>query len=153
MKYLFFYPEKCTGCKQCSLACSLKKFGECNPKKSAISVVRDEFERFEYAIFCLQCDDPICLEVCHQNSYFKEDGIIKKDEERCIGCRLCSVFCPYSAITVIDDEVIKCDFCGGDPLCVKYCSTQALVYIEETKELAKRRKDMVEKLTLSAKQR
>ena len=32
-------PEKCTGCRECSVACSLYKFGECNPKKAAISIV------------------------------------------------------------------------------------------------------------------
>ena len=55
MKYLYVYPEKCTGCRECSLACSLNKFGECNPKKAAITVIRDEFNRYELPIICFQC--------------------------------------------------------------------------------------------------
>ena len=43
MKYLFVYPKLCTRCRECSLVCSLSKFGECNPKNVAISVVRDKF--------------------------------------------------------------------------------------------------------------
>ena len=101
------------------------KFGECNPKKAAINIVRDEFNRYEFPIVCFQCDDPVCLKFCHQNAYEIKDGVIIRDEDRCIGCRLCAVICPYNAVTTIDDEIIKCDLCGGDPMCVKYCSTEA----------------------------
>ncbi len=41
---------------------------------------------------------------------------------------------PYNAISVLDGEVVKCDLCGGDPKCVKYCSTGAIQYLEETEE-------------------
>ena len=53
--------------------------------------------------------------------------------------------CPYNAVTTIDDEIIKCDLCDGDPKCVKYCSTGAIQYLDETDELEKRRKEMAEK--------
>lgn len=145
MKYLYVYPEKCTGCKECAMACSLNKFGECNPKKSAITIVRDEFERYEYPIVCVQCDDPICITICPQNALKKEIGI-KRNEDKCIGCRMCAVLCPYSAITVIRDKLVQCDLCDGSPICIKYCSTNAIVYEEETKELSKRRKDLAKKI-------
>jgi Fe-S-cluster-containing hydrogenase component 2 len=41
---------------------------------------------------------------------------------------------------------VKCDLCDGDPKCVKYCSTEALVYEEETKEQASRRRDLAKKI-------
>lgn len=145
MKYLYVYPEKCTGCRLCSTACSLTKFGECNPKKGAINVVRDEFLRYEFPIVCFQCEDPACLKYCHQNAYSIKEGIIVRDADRCIGCRLCAVMCPYNAITAIDGEIIKCDLCDGDPKCVKYCSTDAVQYMDETEELERRRKAMAEK--------
>ncbi|MBU0497572.1 MAG: 4Fe-4S dicluster domain-containing protein [Candidatus Thermoplasmatota archaeon] len=144
MKRLYVYPEKCTGCRECSLACSLTKFGECNPKKAAISVVRDEFNRYELPIICYQCDDPVCHKFCHQNAYFIKDGVVLHNEDKCVGCRLCAVLCPYNAITTLNSEIIKCDLCDGDPQCVKYCSTQAIQYLEETDELEKRRKKMAE---------
>jgi Fe-S-cluster-containing dehydrogenase component len=34
--------------------------------------------------------------------------------------------CPYGAIRSLKDQVGKCHFCGGDPLCVKWCPTGAL---------------------------
>lgn len=146
MKYLYVHPEKCSGCRECSLACSLKHFGECNPKKSAIIVVRDEFRRYEVPIVCFQCEDPVCLKFCHQNAYTISDGVVVRDEDRCIGCRMCAVLCPYNAITTFEGEIIKCDLCGGDPMCVRYCSTGAIEYIDETEELERRRKDMAEQL-------
>lgn len=146
MKFLYTYPEKCTGCRECSLACSLGKFGECNPKKSAIIVVRDEFRKYEFPIVCFQCDDPVCLKFCHQNAYSIENGVVVKDDDRCISCRMCAVLCPYNAITTMDGEIIKCDLCDGDPKCVKYCSTGAVQYLDETEELEKRRKALAEKV-------
>ena len=146
MKYLYIYPELCTGCRECSLACSLTKFGECNPKKAAVSVVRDEFERLESPIICMQCEDAPCLKFCPQNAYYKEKEIIKWNKDKCIKCRFCATICPYAAITVLEKEVIKCDLCDGDPKCVKVCSTNALRYEEETTELATKRKTLAEKI-------
>jgi Fe-S-cluster-containing hydrogenase component 2 len=146
VKYLYAFPEKCTGCRECAVACSLKFFGECNPKKAAISVIRDEFRRYEYPMICYQCEDPVCLKYCHQNAYEIVDGVVVRDPDRCIGCRMCAVLCPYNAISAIDGEIIKCDLCDGDPKCVKYCSTGAIQYLDETDELEVRRKEMAERV-------
>lgn len=147
MKYLHFYPEKCSGCRQCSIACSVKHFGECNPKAGAISIVRDDFDRFELQFVCMQCDEPKCASACMTNALYKdEDGIVKRNDDKCIGCRMCVAACPYAAISSLKDKIIKCDLCEGDPICVKYCSTNAIVYEEETKELVARRKEMAERL-------
>ncbi len=143
MKYLFTYPDKCTGCRQCAIACSLNKFGECNPKRGAINILRDEFERYEIQFVCLQCDTPECMAVCMTKAIAKdEDGVVLIDKNKCIGCRMCVVACPYGAIASFKGEIIKCDLCDGEPECVKFCSTNALVYEEESKEILDRRKEL-----------
>jgi len=140
------------------MACSLSKFGECNPKKSAISVVRDEFERIEYPLICMQCEDAPCMKFCPQNAYSRDNGlsaptgvgtqagVVKYDASKCIKCRFCATICPYAAITVCHNEIVKCDLCSGDPKCVKVCSTDAIRYEEETLELAERRKDLARRV-------
>jgi len=146
VKYLYFYPEKCTGCRQCSVACGLNKYGECNPKMGAIQIVRDEFKKYECQFVCVQCEDPECVAVCAKNALYREDGVVKWDEDKCIGCRMCVAACPYGAISSLRGKILKCDLCDGDPVCVNYCSTEAILYEEETRENTRRRKELIENL-------
>jgi Fe-S-cluster-containing hydrogenase component 2 len=37
-------------------------------------------------------------------------------------------------------KVIKCDLCDGDPMCVKFCETKALQFLDESQaKMAKMR--------------
>jgi carbon-monoxide dehydrogenase iron sulfur subunit len=147
MKYLYTYPEKCSGCRMCSLACALTKTGTTNPKLGAITVVRDEFKRYEAPFVCMQCDDAECMAVCPKNALERnEEGVVVWNEDKCVGCRSCVAACPFGGISSLRGKIVKCDLCDGDPTCVKYCSTGALVYEEETRESIRRRKDLFESL-------
>jgi len=46
----------------------------------------------------------------------------------CIGCEMCVLACPL-AVPYFDPALkvaVKCDFCHGDPECVKHCSSRPL---------------------------
>ena len=45
------------------------------------------------------------------------------DYNLCVGCRMCVYACPFGAMGFDADRgrPYKCDLCGGDPLCVKFC--------------------------------
>ena len=46
----------------------------------------------------MQCAEAPCVEVCPvKASYYRPDGIVMMDYDRCIGCRYCEVACPYQA--------------------------------------------------------
>jgi phenylglyoxylate dehydrogenase beta subunit len=49
-----------------------------------------------------------------------------------VNCQLCTLACPYGGITynTLTDQVMKCNFCDGDPACVKACPRGALVLKE-----------------------
>ena len=90
---------------------------------------------------CLHCETPACVTVCPTGASYKraEDGIVLVDEDKCIGCKLCSWACPYGAREYSDVEGVmkKCTLCvdriynehldeaDRQPACVQACPTKA----------------------------
>jgi Fe-S-cluster-containing hydrogenase component 2 len=76
-------------------------------------------------------------------------GVGKIDYDRCIGCKMCMAVCPFGAIgfNPVNRRVFKCDHCGGEPTCVKFCETQALQYVEASAVNMKKSRDSAKKLS------
>lgn len=90
---------------------------------------------------CLHCDTPACVTVCPTGASYKraEDGIVLVDEDKCIGCKLCSWACPYGAreYSAVEGVMKKCTLCVDriynenlpeaerEPACVQVCPTRA----------------------------
>jgi len=132
-----FYENKCDGCNRCVEACSEFHTGTRNPFHSRIKVAKDpEDDSFGIAL-CRQCGNPRCVMNCPAGALSKneEAGVIQWSREKCVNCQLCTLACPYGGITynALTDEVMKCDFCDGNPACVKACPRSAL----EVKTLAR----------------
>jgi len=90
---------KCTGCDQCNLAC--QAHNDINPDLHWNKVL-DAGEVNGKKVYlprpCMQCEHAPCVEVCPVGaSYYREDGIVMMDYDKCIGCRYCQVACPYDA--------------------------------------------------------
>jgi Fe-S-cluster-containing dehydrogenase component len=89
-----------------------------------------------YPVRCHQCEDPACLMACLSGAITqREDGLVVIDEDHCVGCRLCTVACPYGAIVVDESrgKAVKCDLCYGklSPACVDACLVGALTLAED----------------------
>jgi Fe-S-cluster-containing dehydrogenase component len=90
---------------------------------------------------CLHCETPACVTVCPTGASYKraEDGIVLVDEDKCIGCKLCSWACPYGAreYSAVEGVMKKCTLCvdriyntnldeaDRQPACVQACPTRA----------------------------
>ncbi|OIP92382.1 MAG: electron transporter [Syntrophobacterales bacterium CG_4_8_14_3_um_filter_58_8] len=132
-KFLTVNSDKCTGCRLCELVCSVMHEGVSNPAKSRIQVVKWEDEGRYIPMICQQCEDAPCQSVCPVGaiSRDKEFGFLKVDYDVCIGCRLCVSICPFGAMNYnkTTRKVFKCDLCGGDPQCVRFCEANAIEFV------------------------
>jgi len=137
---------KCTGCRLCETVCSLYNEGEINPQLARIKIIRWEWEGLQIPTICQQCDEAACVAVCPVQalSRDKELGCIRVNYTKCIGCKLCIAYCPFGGMSYnFDaDKVIKCEFCDGDPTCVKFCETKALQYVDASKAAVPKKRDL-----------
>lgn len=155
-KLILFDPDKCTGCRRCVLACSLAKEGVFNSEKARIGVISIWEVGIHVPMFCQQCTKPLCADVCPVGAISRneETGAMVLDANLCIGCKMCVIVCPLAGclINPHSGTIIKCDLCGGDPQCVKYCEFGALEFVEADEVAYIKRKAGVDKLVTAFKQ-
>jgi len=112
--------DKCTGCGQCSLACSQEnnmpvlKDDSYNPQRvsfmEVMKVTNDRDAKYPdvnvayIPKMCQQCAGdglkpiPPCVSVCLVVATdVGDDGVVSQIWSRCIGCRYCMSACPYEA--------------------------------------------------------
>ena len=112
-KSLHIDPQKCTGCLQCEMACSLENEGVFNPAKSRIKV----FTFHEQGLFapytCTQCDEAWCLHACPVEAMATVSAndaarprrkLAHLDEDLCLGCGVCVAVCEREGISLRSRE-------------------------------------------------
>ena len=90
-------------------------------------------------IQCQHCLDPACVSVCPEGALEKkENGPVTWHPSKCIGCKSCSMACPFG-IPKYEGEgdngrIRKCDLCfsrieeGLEPACAKGCPVDAAIF-------------------------
>jgi len=138
--------DKCTGCKQCSLACSLIKENLFDPNRGRVKVYKKEDIALGIQFLCEQCDAHPCVESCPEKALSHDDstGIITVDNNKCKGLAKCIEACPYHGIKLHPEtnKAIICDLCGGDPYCAKHCVPGAIQWVNATDDLLKQKKKL-----------
>jgi len=121
--------DKCNGCRACEVICSafhaMPKYSSNNPARSRIRVIHDPMRDVYVPVYAGE----YTVAECAGRNKYTIDG---KEYEECAFCR---ASCPSRAEFKEPDSglPLKCDMCEGeegDPLCVKWCLADALIYEE-----------------------
>ena len=144
MKIIGVHLDRCTGCKTCELYCAAERGSNGKTllkavQETPVPTARVRVEgtnRVSMALQCRQCLDAPCLDACLAGALTRdpETQMVVIQEERCIGCWTCTIFCPYGAIYPWPERkvALKCDRCNymEYPVCVDVCPTNALELVD-----------------------
>lgn len=135
--------DRCIGCHSCEMACKNEYQHEPYIRwRKVYPLQEDAFggpAREFASMACNHCEDPACLKACPVRAYTKrEDGVVIHDQQRCIGCRMCMLACPYKVPEFNEraKKVEKCHMCaarldrGEKPACVAGCPMEAISVID-----------------------
>ena len=160
--------DHCLGCRSCQIACAVAH----SRSKTLVGALAEEprpmprvtveaVEGLAVPLQCRHCEDAPCMTVCPTEAIHRPtpDGPVLIEQERCIGCRLCLVACPFGVMALSRDgrAMIKCDLCvdrlaeGALPACVEACPVHALEYREVDEVAAVRRKAAARQMVIDAK--
>lgn len=102
--------DKCFACQSCTVACRMEnntppagpeqaELGRAILWNEVLPFIEGEYPNVRSTLIprpCMHCDNPPCTKVCPVRATYKnEEGIVVVDYNRCIGCRMCTVACPY----------------------------------------------------------
>ncbi len=162
-KIIVIDESRCLGCKQCMLSCAMvhnkaETLAEAFNNEDMEPRVRVEpVGSFGVPLQCQHCEDAPCIEICPVDAMERGEvnGLVLLNKDKCIGCKLCLMACPFGVLTVrrTGKTVIKCDMCverrnkeGLHPGCVEACPTKAVKLCDIEEWLENRRMHAAEKI-------
>ena len=111
MKYgMMIDLKRCVGCNACAIACSRTNHTPSGHFRTHVeSSEEGTYPNTRFVLtpyICQHCEKPQCIEVCPTKASYKdENGIVRVDNSRCIGCQYCVMACPYKARHIDVSEV------------------------------------------------
>ena len=132
MRFITMDVRKCVVCRNCEYACSFRQSGDFNRENSNIRVEYHNDVKICLPQTCMHCGEAWCLEICPAAAVIRNDttGAIEIDSDRCAGCKMCILACPFGNIHFDKINMVsrKCNLCKGEPNCVSFCISGALQY-------------------------
>ena len=125
---------KCSGCSRCEVACSFFHSGKVGRAGARIKIVKMEQIGIDYPVVCQHCAERYCLKCPEHAIEIGPLGQVIISPTLCTACGLCETLCPIGAIELFEDIPYVCDLCGGDPVCVKACTLDAIRYEPENSQ-------------------
>jgi carbon-monoxide dehydrogenase iron sulfur subunit len=144
-KKIVIREEYCIGCRLCEVHCITQHSGSKDIIKTykgvgnmpVSGICFEEKGSVSFAIQCRHCDDAPCVENCLTGAMYRdaETGRILHNRDKCVGCWMCVMLCPFGVIKTDHAEkkvVSKCDLCieGDFPACVEHCPNDAICLVD-----------------------
>jgi Fe-S-cluster-containing dehydrogenase component/DMSO reductase anchor subunit len=130
--------DACTGCKACVTACHTMNGLDAGESWRSVGLLIGTDEPYQQTVTaaCHHCAEPACMSGCPVDAYEKDavTGIVHHLDDQCIGCRYCTLTCPYEVPRFNSrlGIVRKCDLCaprlaaGEAPACAQGCPNEAI---------------------------
>ncbi len=158
MKKVYFDSRKCLGCHSCEFACAVEHSLSKSPAEAILEDKRPVSRRrvrpvegMCLTVACQHCTPAPCVEACMAGAMTKDDvtGEVTCHTEKCVGCWMCVMVCPFGAVKPGEIYTLKCDMCEDRQdsyACVEACPTGALFLASEEKfkEICEQRKQQRE---------
>ncbi len=127
-KKLLIDMTKCDECEKCTVECSYMYKPQIT--EHGILALR---EQAAFMLACRRCEEPSCVAACRFEAIERQDdGVLKRYNMRCVGCKSCAQACPFGTIypETVPFYAARCDYCFGDgkPACVANCVKNAVEY-------------------------
>lgn len=127
--------DKCNGCRACEVICSAfhatPKYSSTNPARARIRVIREPIRDLYIPVYAGE----YVKAQCSGKEKYTIDGKVYDE------CVFCKASCPSRSDFKEPDSglPLSCDMCESDPpleepMCVKWCLTDALTYEEQEEE-------------------
>lgn len=96
-RFVIANPRRCIGCNTCMAACSSVHREAGLQAQPRLTVTRT----FEVTapVQCRHCEDAPCARVCPVDAIKLTGREVELNEQKCIGCKMCAIACPFGAIT------------------------------------------------------
>lgn len=135
--------ERCIGCNACTISC--KSYYNLNPSinrrfvREVEETLVGEAKRCHISTACNHCEEPGCAKACPTGAYTKLDnGIVKHNQDRCIGCKMCATACPYGVpqFDPVKKKMDKCSLCvellevGEETICMASCPMEVIQVVD-----------------------
>lgn len=151
MRRISIKEEYCIGCRLCEIYCigahskykdDLVRAFKRDKNRPSPRIVIEQSGDTCFALPCRQCREAQCIRSCITGAMTRDsqNGLVKNNAERCVGCWTCIAACPFGAITCESKQVkvaAKCDLCGEQPACALHCPNGALLVEEVIEEAGK----------------
>ncbi len=133
--------DRCIECYACEVACKLEHSLDTGPRLIRVirleRVVNGRIQRISAPMACAHCSDAPCITACPSKALKRDSrtGSVMVDQDRCIGCKMCLIACPFGAPQFgAKGKMVKCDLCqrrlakNEKPACVSACTAEALKF-------------------------